>query len=203
NITEKIGISFSACDFGFINWSRNAQVASAKGDYTFEGVNVSLMQDEEGNTTLGIDGNGYNVSNLVDTALNAFHMRVVDKNYTTWLPSNVYVGATYQLHPKIGFGFLYHGEIYKKSFMQQFTLSANSNLTHWLSLHASWSLINNTVGNVGFGFSIRGAIFTWYAVTDNVLSMIWPQKAKTMNIRMGCNLTFGHPKKVSKVANKL
>lgn len=201
NISEKISVSITATDLGFINWTQNSQVASAKGAYTFEGVELTFDKDSLGKLRYGIDTTKY--KHIADTLIDMFDMKVENKNYMSWLPANVFLGATYQLNDKIGFGVLYHGEVYRKSYMQSLSLSANSNINHWLSLHASWSLINNTIMNVGLGFSARLGFITWYMVTDDVIGLIFPQKAKTLNWRMGCNLTFGHPKKVLKTASRL
>ena len=201
NITDKISASIAVTDLGFINWMQNAQIASAKGEYTFEGVELTFSKDSLGKLRYGIDTTKY--KHIADSLIDMFDMKVVDKSYMTWLPSNIFLGATYQLNDKIGFGVLYRGEIYRKTYNQSLTLSANSNINHWLSLHGSWSLINNTIMNVGLGFSARLGFITWYMVTDDVIGLIFPQKAKTINWRMGCNLTFGHPKKVLKTVSRL
>ena len=201
NITDKISASISLTDLGFINWMQNAQIASAKGEYTFEGVELTFNKDSIGKLRYGLDTTKY--KHIADSLIDMFDMKVANKSYMTWLPSNIFLGATYQLNDKIGFGVLYRGEIYRKSYNQSLTLSANSNINHWLSLHGSWSLINNTIMNIGLGISARAAFMTWYVVTDDVIGLIFPQKAKTINWRMGCNLTFGHPKKVLKTVSRL
>ncbi|MBR5984197.1 MAG: hypothetical protein IK025_10840 [Bacteroidales bacterium] len=202
-ITDKIAVSLSVTDLGFINWLQNSQIASAKGEYTFEGIELGFKENEEGKLSFGIDENRYNLEHVMDTIVELFEMDIRDKSYMTWLPSNIYVGATYQFHEKLGFGFLYRGEIYRKTYNQQVTLSVNSNLTHWLSLHASWSLLNNTILNLGAGLSARLGFVTWFIVTDDVIGLVFPQRAKTINMRMGCNLTIGHKKKVLKSATRL
>jgi hypothetical protein len=78
--------------------------------------------------------------------------------------------------------------------MQSVTLGVNSNLTNWLSAHLTWSIANGYAGNLGFGLSARTAIFNWYLVTDSFTNMIYPQKAKNINWRMGCNIVFGYKK---------
>ena len=202
-ITDKIAVSLSVTDLGFINWLHNAQIASANGEYTFEGIELGFRPGEDGKLSYGMDTQAYNVGHIMDTLVDLFDMDINENSYMTWLPSNVYVGATYQFHEKLGFGFLYRGEIYKKTYNQAVTLSVNSNITHWLSLHASWSYINNTILNMGLGFSMRAGFVTWYMVTDDVIGLVFPQRAKTVNMRMGCNLTFGHKKKVLKTASRL
>lgn len=204
HINNKISTFASVTDLGFMCWTNGAQTAKAEGSYTFEGVELGFYEDEDGNMKYGIDPNGrYSTEHIADTLVQLFDMELEDKTYTSMLSSNFYVGATYKLHDKISLGLLYHGEIYKRTYMQSITVSANSDLNHWLSLHLSYSYMNNSLSNVGFGFSIRAAFMTWYMVSDDVIGMIWPQKAKGINFRMGCNLTFGHPKKVLVTSSRL
>jgi len=202
-ITDKISVSFSATDIGFVNWLNKAQIASAKGEYTFEGIRLEFKENEEGKLSFGVDSMRYTMQHVADTLVDLFDMDIRKKSYMTWLPSNIYIGATYQLFNKLGFGFLYRGELYKKNYIQSVSLSVNSNITHWLSLHASWSMMNNTAMNLGLGFSARLGFITWYMVTDDIIGLVFPQKAKTINWRMGCNLTFGHQKKTSSTASRL
>ena len=202
-VTDKLTVSFSATDIGFINWLNDAQVASAKGEFSFEGINLQFKENDEGKLSFGVDEERYTLQHIADTLVDLFDMDIRNKNYMTWLPSNIFVGATYQLYEKLGFGFLYRGELYRKTYNQSFTLSVNSNITHWLSLHASWSFNNNTAMNLGLGFSARLGFVTWFIVTDDVIGLVFPQRAKTVNMRMGCNLTFGHEKKVSKTVTRL
>lgn len=202
-INKNISVSFSVTDLGFINWMQNSQIASTRGEYTFEGIELGFYPDENGELSYGIDNERYTVGHVMDTLVDLFEMDIHTRNYMTWLPSNIYLGATYQLYKQLGFGFLYRGEFYHKTYNQSFTLSVNSNITHWLSLHGSWSYNNNTALNFGLGFSARLGFVTWFIVTDDVVGLVFPQIAKTVNMRMGCNLTFGHEKKASKTASKL
>lgn len=206
NITDNMSVSVSATDIGFINWMQDAQVASANGETTIEGLEIGLSKDENGKLQYSLVNMPQKDSigqYILDTVVELFDMNIKDKKYIGWLPSNVYVDFSYKFHEKFSLGLLYRGEFYRKSYIQAVTLSANSNINHWLSLHASWSLIDNTVANLGFGFSARLGFITWYMVTDNVLAFVFPQKAKTLNLHMGCNLTFGHAKKKSRTAAKL
>jgi len=63
-----------------------------------------------------------------------------------------------------------------------------------LSAHLTYTIAHNYAGHVGFGLSVRAGFMSWYIVTDSFTNMIWPQKAKNINLRMGCNLVFGYKK---------
>lgn len=176
----------SVTDFGFISWNTNPQNFISKGEYDFRGIQVEIWEDEE-------DMNE-SMEKLVDTLVNTFIFDLVETGYVTWLPSSIYVGGKYKFHELLHFTALYRGEFYRKTYMQSVTLGINSNLTNWLSAHLTYSIANNYWGNVGFGLSSRMGFMSWYLITDSFTNMIWPQKLKNLNIRIGCNMVFGYKK---------
>jgi hypothetical protein len=176
----------SITDFGFITWNTNPHNFISKGEYEFRGVELEIWENDEDMQE--------SMDKFVDTLINTFKFDLVETGYVTWLPSSMYLGGKYKFHELLHFTALYRGEFYRKSYMQSFTLGVNSNLTNWLSAHLTWSMANGYAGNLGFGLSARAAIFNWYIVTDSFTNMIYPQKAKNINLRMGCNIVFGYKK---------
>ncbi|MDD3740203.1 MAG: DUF5723 family protein [Bacteroidales bacterium] len=176
----------SVTDFGFISWNTNPQNFISKGEYDFRGIEIEVWENE--------DDMNESMDKLVDTLVNTFIFDLVETGYVTWLPSSIYVGGKYKFHELLHFTALYRGEFYRKNYMQSLTLGINSNLTNFLSAHLTWSLANNYAGNVGFGLSARMGFMSWYLITDSFTNMIWPQKAKNVNIRIGCNMVFGYKK---------
>jgi len=174
---------FSVNDLGFISWNSNPYILSTDGTFAFRGIEVDFFADEEEfNESLEA---------LEDSLLTTFVPSAEDNNYITWLPTDIYLGGKYDFHEKLDFGALYRMEFYRKTLMHSFTLSANSDITNWASLHATYSMMNNKYNNIGFGFTLRGAFLQYYVVTDNLLALM-PQSTRNLNIRMGCNLVFGY-----------
>jgi hypothetical protein len=194
-ITPEIEVFGSLTDFGFISWNTNPQNFVSKGQYEFRGFEIEVWD--------GQDAIDQSVQNFKDTLLNTFNFELLETGYLTWLPSSLYLGGEYKLHKLLSVGALYRGEFYRKSYIQSFTLAANSNLTNWLSAHVSYSIANNYFGNLGFGLNARLGFVNWYFVTDNLTGMIWPQKARNVNIRMGCNLVFGYKKIKSNASQRM
>lgn len=176
----------SVTDFGFITWNTNPHNFVSKGEYDFRGIELEIWEDEEDAQE--------SMDKFVDTLINTFKFDLVETGYVTWLPSSIYLGGKYKFHELLHFTALYRGEFYRKTYMQSVTLGVNSNLTNWLSAHLTWSIANGYAGNLGFGLSARTAIFNWYIVTDSFTNMIYPQMAKNINLRMGCNIVFGYKK---------
>jgi hypothetical protein len=185
-LTPEIDLFASLTDFGFISWNTNPQNFVSKGEYEFRGVQLEIWEDQE-----DIDAS---IDRFVDTVFNTFKFDLLETNYVTWLPSSIYLGGKYKFHKLLHFTALYRGEFYRKSYLQALTLGVNSNLTDWLSAHFTWSIANGYAGNLGFGLTARAGFFNWYIVTDSFTNMMYPQKMKNLNLRMGCNIVFGYKK---------
>ncbi len=183
-INSDFSAYFSVNDIGFISWNENPLSLRTDGTFTFRGVEVDFFADEE-----EFDEN---MEEFTDSILNIFSPDLTDGSYLTWLPTDMYLGGQYHFHKMLDFGALYRLEFYKKNVLQSLTLSANSNLTPWLSAHLSYSIMNNTYNNVGFGLMIRGAMLQYYIVSDNIMAAFKPENARNVNFRMGCNLVFGY-----------
>lgn len=183
NLTPEIDLFASIVDLGMISWNTNPQNFVSKGDFTFRGIELQIWEDE--------DGFEESMETFADSIMNIFLFDLQENSYLTFLPSSLYLGGMYKFHEKLHFGALYRAEFYRKTPMQSISVSVNSNLNHWFSAHASYSIMNNYAGNMGLGFTVRLGFVNWYFVTDNLMGMIFPQKLNNLNIRMGCNLVFG------------
>ena len=184
--SPEIDLFASLTDFGFISWNTNPQNFVSNGQYEYRGVQLELWEnDEEMEESL---------EKFADTLINTFKPSLLETGYVTWLPSSIYLGGKYKFHKLLHFTALYRGEFYRKSYMQSLTFGVNSNLTNFLSAHLTYSLAHSTANNVGFGLSARLGPVNWYFVTDSFTAMIWPQKAKNINFRIGCNIVFGYKK---------
>jgi len=183
-INSDFSAYFSVNDLGFISWNENPISMKSNGTFTFHGIEVDFFADEE-----EFDEN---MEEFTDSIARIFAPDVTDGGYLTWMPTDMYIGGQYHFHDMLDFGALYRMEFYQKNVMQSITLSANSNLTNWLSAHLSYSIMNNSYNNLGFGFMIRGAMIQYYFVSDNILGAFQPQHARNLNFRMGCNLVFGY-----------
>ena len=181
-------------DIGFITWSTNPQEFKNNGNFEFSGIKFET--DENGKILVDDF-----IGTLKDSLENTFRFQNNDiRKYTTGLTSTLYLGGKYNIHEKFNVGMVYRGEIYRKSYLQSLTLLGSSDLTNWFSAHVSYSISNNSFTNLGLGISIRAGFLNWFFVSDNIIGTIFPQKAKTLNLRMGCNMVFGYekPQKVKK-----
>jgi len=91
-----------------------------------------------------------------------------------------------------------------KQVRESLTLSANLNLSNYLSLSLGYSLQNQRADNFGAGLAFRAGIFQFYFISDRIpvswdklkldesSSVVVPANWNTFNLRLGMNLSFGN-----------
>jgi hypothetical protein len=181
---EWLQVSASVVDFGSIKWRDQVYNMSGGVDkYVFNGLNVSLNGTEA-------------MQPLLDT-LNTFtRFSSTNNPYRTWLPTKVYLGAAVYVHPKISFGVLSRSEFYQSTLRQQFTMSANLYPIRMISTSFTYSVMEGSYKNVGFGLALKAFPFNFYIITDTGPSIyFWPTEAKYLNLRLGMNIMMGGKKK--------
>lgn len=191
-------LSASMIDLGYIKWKENTYSFSQDGEYEFTGLDVSSAMVINGDFDPGDEA-----ETILDTLETIFDLQSTDNSYTSYLITKFYLGGEFTLTDNFSVGLLSRSELYAGKIRQSFTFSANTFLAKFLSLSASYSIMNNTYDNLGVGLGIKGALFQFYLVTDKIpLSLneivtedndIYPvpSSIQTINFRFGLNLLFG------------
>lgn len=189
-VLPELKVSASITDLGFISWNTNVAEIRGGGTFRFDGMDaVEYLDDNDDSTE---DPNfGETMSDSVLKVLDVRKTGVA--NYKSWLPTNVYVGGTYNVTNAIGFGALYRGVIYRGDLSSAISLSANANTGH-ISATISYTIMENNFDNIGIGFAGRFGPIQMYVVSDHMLESVFPQNAKDVNIRLGMNWILGYKK---------
>jgi len=197
-LTDKITLSASAVDFGFIKWNSNVKNYSNDLDgVTFSGNALDNFTDSTGTKAF---------ETFADSLAITFDNFVETKNsYSDGLISRVYVGGLYTLNTSSTVGALLQGEYFRKSVYPTFTLSYNYKFKSWLGASVSYSMMNRSYFNLGIGISASLGPLQLYVVSDNIAylfnmakvngTILIPQKASTTHLHMGLNLVFGKKEK--------
>lgn len=181
---EKLSLSLSVIDLGYINWdAKDVTKLELNGNYAFKGVDVS---NEIGNTNEEADP----FEDMLDSLENSFTVSNSAKSYRTTLGAKVYVGASYIVSKKFDLSFLSRSYFYNSNVNQAFTFSANTHM-RGLSASISYSILNGTYNNIGFGLALGGAPLQLYVISDNASAAIWGHKTSSFNLRFGLNIAFG------------
>jgi hypothetical protein len=176
---DNLFLSAGIVDFGSIRWKDKVYNLESKADYLIKGVEVTLD---------GIDP----VETLTDSLQERLKFSSTEDPYRTWLPTKIFLGGSYYVHPKISFGILSRSEIYKKDLRQQFTLSANLYPIKMISTTLTYSIIEGSYKNLGLGLALKAFPFNLYIITDTAPSIVlWPSSVNYVNLRVGMNIMFG------------
>ena len=180
-LSDKLEVAGSIVDLGSIKWKDNTYKLENDANYDFNGFEVLLNGTKFGESTIDSLRESFK-----------FHADTLGNPYRTWLPTKVYLGASYYVHPKISFGLLSRTEFYYRKVRQQFTMSANLYPLRMLSTTFSYSVIEGSFKNIGFGLALKAFPFNFYIITDTAPSiLLWPFDANSLNLRIGMNLVFG------------
>jgi len=193
-INEKLSVNASVLDLGFINW--NFKTTSYKiddGQYTYSGIEIDAFAEDSdgGNAT---DDGETSFDRVLDSLEEAFAIDTSNGGYTAPLTSRFYIGANYKLNEKMLVGGLIQSEVFQGQILPSFTFNVNRKMTKWISLAASYTIINNSYNNLGVGINVNPGPVQFYIVSDNILGAIQPQHARHAQVRVGINLIFGSDK---------
>lgn len=177
---EKLFISASVVDLGFIRWKNDVWNFHQDFDYTFKGLELKLDDDYSPG------------EELLDSIQEELKVKVTQDPYTTNLSGKIYLGAAYNLTDKIRFGGVFRTRIQDFKFYNQFTISANVQPISMFSASLSYSIYGNSYMNLGLGLSLRAGPINLYFITDQAPSAyFWPEEFTALNFRFGLNVVWG------------
>jgi hypothetical protein len=188
-LNEKFIVSGSLNDLGFITWKSNTTSYSSTNpdaEFTYNGIDINQYDTDSTNYSDAMH-------NMLDSLSDQLHIDTLYNSYSTFLPAQVYIGGNYLLNEKNNIGLLIYNQFHNKKLHPAVTASFNTIVGKWLNLALSYTVTNNTYNNLGFGFAINDYDVQIFAVSDNVIGLIFPANTKNVNIRAGINLKIGTP----------
>lgn len=186
-ISDKLEVSASVLDLGYINWSNDTRkYYNDNATFTYEGVPYEEFNDSSRNY----------FEDLSDSIAGIFELKE-DSNYTyrTTLPTRFIVGGKYQINNLFTVDGLYSGRFTKQKMFSTVVIGGSVKLRRILQARLSYSIINNTYSNFGAGFSINLGAFQIFMLADNLLGFSQIDYAKTLNASVGMNVVLGRGKK--------
>jgi hypothetical protein len=203
-LTDKICLSASITDLGYIKWKSDVTNLQTKSTFKFSGFNIT----DVANGTKTFD---QLATEMVDSLKNSFKITNTTKGFNTFLPTGVYIGGSYNLTKSISLGILSYSLFSGKQIREALTLSANINLGSALSTSVSYTAENSRYDNIGAGLAFRLGIFQIYLMTDKIpltwnkiltkkgsgagaqsSSIMLPSNWNTVNFRFGVNIVMGN-----------
>lgn len=182
---ERLTLSASILDLGYIRWKKYAYNMSQDATFFFDGYDVNENEF---------------ATSLEDSIEQTFKITNTKKPYVSFLPTKIYLGAKYDLIDQISISVLSRTEIYKGRLREQFNFTANFHPIKMVSASFNYAIMNRTFNNFGAGLALKAGPFNFYVISDNIplvyardlsSDVIIPYKARTVNMRIGFNLVFG------------
>ncbi|MBN1252146.1 MAG: hypothetical protein JXR51_06460 [Bacteroidales bacterium] len=179
---DELRLFASITDLGFISWKNNTVNLIQKGSFEYTGLNLD---------SAFVESDYSEFDALTDSITNFFTFDETNSKYTTFLQSNIYIGATYNITDFMNVGLLSRTYFYDRKIHQSATLSTNFAPVKWFSGTLSYSAMNRSYNNIGLGLAFKAGPTQFYIVTDNLNAAIWPKASKSINIMLGLNLNLG------------
>lgn len=201
HLMDKINLSASIVDLGFINWKNDGysyKLDPTKAKYTFDGIDLNkvLTDDVDYLETIG------------DSISNNFEFQEGKlASYKTSIPTKIYVGGHYELQKDLTAGIVLYSEIFGGRSTFGTTLGVNKNFGKYFTATGSYTASSNSFTNIGLGTSLNLSPIQFYLVGDNILAPLlggrelnnFLNRTQMFNIRMGLNFVFKWDKGQEKV----
>jgi hypothetical protein len=195
-LTDRIVVSASVTDLGFIRWRKDVTNLKANNQFVFNGLD--MFDVLKGTKTFDEVGN-----DMLNSLKDAFVVSNTKEPFTTYLPFNISLGGSYNIAKQFSVGLLSYSRIIGKQVREALTLSANINIGSSLSASLGYTAENHQYENLGAGLTFRAGVTQFYLVTDRIPVMwnrikndnsniILPSNWNTFNLRLGMNLVFGN-----------
>lgn len=183
--TDKISMSASIIDLGYISWKNDVRNYELKKfEYTFNGVDASSVLTDTSDV----------FKKISDTLTNMFKTEQSNTAYSTSLATRFYVGGNYHFNKYFDAGILWYSQFVRNQYRPALVLSTTVNVKSWLSASVNYGMYANSYSNVGFGLSLRGGPIQFYVLTDNILAPFNLGGTRTASLSLGLNLVFGKGK---------
>lgn len=191
--TDRIGISASLTDLGYITWKENTQSYGLNDiNYSFVGFDV---MDLINNDNAG-DNFFQNELDSLETIFTPEELSGI--TYKSSLTSNFYTGFDYKVADKHHVGAQVYGKMANGDITTEFGAYYNLKIGQIVNAVVNASFRNGKIHAAGLGASVDVGPVQIYGTTESVTSLINPEAATMLDARFGINLFFGR-KKVKKI----
>lgn len=190
-IRERLFLSASINNLGYVDWKGNSFTAQSKGTFTFEGFDFTPFV--QGDSTADDM-----FKELADSLMKIFEITTMEQGYRQRLTPTVQFGAGLYLTKDDVVGFHIRNQFYKGLWFPKLTFSYNHRFGRVLSLSASYGMERGNFTNLGLGFALKTGPLQFYLISDNALAFVYPLSAKSFGVLTGMQWVFGTKQKKKK-----
>jgi hypothetical protein len=182
-LSDKIELSASVVDLGYINYKNAVKYYNDGSSFTFQGIDFNDINN---------DGDSNYGDALLDTLTTIFGLKK-DSNvsYSTYLPTRFILGGKYQLNKYFTVDALYSGRFVNNTMQSSLIIGSGVKVGKVLSARLSYGLINNSFFNLGSGITLNLGAFQVFAVADHFIGFSQVDYTRYLNLSAGMNFVFG------------
>lgn len=212
---NKIELSASLLDLGYINWKSNPLHAYNKDfNFTFSGADPGKYLGDS--TVFSMLGNKFQlkdtlIKDILDTLIPLVMPKMDSTSFKSFMNTSLIFGIAIKPTNWITVGFMYRGLFVNKKIVPQYALSGNIEFWRGWSLMMSYTFFNKSYNNIGLGFSAKLMPFQFFMIMDNVsvpslalryatspnktpdkgYATKWVKNTNMINIQFGFNFMIG------------
>ncbi len=182
---EKLTVNLSWIDgLAKINWKDNARIYESRGTKLYEGVKIDFSDI--------LQGDSLNLTNAIDTLNfdNLFNFTSQDGEYSSDLPSRIYLSAAFQVTDKYSLHGLFYNENFSGNNRQAYSLGVQAQLHKMINIGVNYAYRFDSATNIGLNTTFKVGPVQLFAATDNIIHVFQPFAADNVNGRVGLNLVF-------------
>lgn len=185
NLKDRVEISVSALDIGYIDWTTGVSGLQSTGNFNFDGL--TLEQATNGSTV--------SFAAVEDSLLGLLNVQSIPGNtFRTNLSPKFYASALLKYgHWQLG-GMWYNEFAPNNEIISSIGLSGRYVLDDKLSLGAVYAYHDGRFNNIGVNTSLKLGPLQVHVIVDNIFPLFKPETIEYTNIRAGFNLVLGTKK---------
>jgi hypothetical protein len=176
----KVEIFMSGVDLGSITWDSNSNKYMNKGITEFAGVDIEEFI-----------GNDTDFS-IADSIKSLITLDKEAQKYSSSTNGKIYLGGKYKVNKVYTLGAVLSREALPIDHNYVIMANIQRPLGRYMNIAASVTYKDKSITNVGGHLTFEYGPIMLYAISHNAIGGILPENFKSLSIRFGANLQFGH-----------
>jgi outer membrane protein OmpA-like peptidoglycan-associated protein len=183
NHNKHWNFGLSILDLGRIRWNyKPVNYFNQIEEFTFKGIPISQF------FVSSTDSLQDSFQNLLDSLSEIFSINKRNEQYSNALPSRFYLTSRYTYNKNNDVSFLFMGSFFKGRLQPAASIGYTKRFNGILEFNANWSYLNNTLANLGTGFTLNLGLTQFHVSTDNLIGVFGQYNTRSIQFRAG--ITF-------------
>ncbi|MFW5792938.1 MAG: DUF5723 family protein [Bacteroidota bacterium] len=196
-IDDNITLALSVIDLGYIKWNSGLENYNATGEIEYTGFDAGNLfeygrrgdgsEEEEETPEEDVD--------ITEELLENVDIIYSNDPYSVMLSPKFFLSGKYNFSDIHSASLLARGNLYNSKLYTSYTVAYNIQPIRPVGFSLSYSIINNTYTNIGFGTHLNLYPLQLYIVADNIYPAFKPHTLQNATVHIGLNWVLGYREK--------